>query len=68
MQTGKFWKMIVLLILLVMPVVLLFTVFAEPMVSKARAKKLEEEVRNPRNYRHVYSLLTGTAAIAADTL
>ena len=44
MQTGKVWKMIVLLILLVMPVVL-FTVFAEPRVGKARDKRLEEDSR-----------------------
>lgn len=35
----------------------LFTVFAEPMVSKARAKKLEENSKSCRNFRHIYSLL-----------
>ena len=51
-----------LLILLVMPAVLLFTLsaqFAEPRVSK----RLEEDTRSCRNCRHVYSLLAGTAAI-----
>ena len=42
--------------------------FAEPMVGKARAGKLEEISRSWRNCRHIYALLTGTAAVAADTL
>ena len=56
-----------LLILLVMPVVLLFTLlalFAEPKVGKARAKKLED-ARSHRKCRHVYSLLADAAAVAA---
>ena len=32
------------------------------------AGKLEEKARSCRNCRHVYSLLTGTAAVAADKL
>ena len=57
-----------LLILLVMPVVLLFTLlalFAEPKVGRARAKKLEEDARSHRKCRHVYSLLADAAAVAA---
>ena len=56
-----------LLILLVMPVVLLFTLlalFAEPKVGKARAKRLED-ARSHRKCRHVYSLLADAAAVAA---
>ena len=45
-----------------MPVVLLFTLFAEPRVGKAQAKRLED-VRNRRKCRHIYSLLAGMAAI-----
>ena len=51
-----------LLILLVMPAVLLFTLsalFAEPRVGK----RLKEDTISRRNCRHVYSLLAGTAAI-----
>ena len=51
-----------LLILLVMPAVLLFTLsalFAEPRVDK----RLEEDTRSRRNCRCVYSLLAGTATI-----
>ena len=58
----------VLLILLKVSVVLLFTLialFAEPRVGKARA---EVGTRSLRDCRHAYSLLAGTAAIAADRL
>ena len=54
---------IVLPILFLMPNVLLFTLFAEPRAGKAQAKRLEEDSRSCRNCRHVYSLLTGMAAI-----
>ena len=40
--------------------------FAEPRGDKARAERLEESSGSRRDYRHVYSLLAGTAAIAAD--
>ena len=53
------------------PVVLLFipfTLFVEPRVGKAQAKRLEEDLRSCRSCRHVYSLLPGVAAIAADML
>ena len=56
----------VCVILFVMPIVLLFTLwalFAELMSGKARAKMLEEDSRACRNCRHVYSLLAGTEAI-----
>ena len=58
------------MILFVMPIVLLFTLstlFTEPVVGKAQAKRLEENLTNCRNCKHVYSLLAGAAAIAADT-
>ena len=51
-----------------MPVVLLFTLFAlftEPRVGIARAKRLEESSRSHRNCRHIYSLLADAAAVAA---
>ena len=57
----------VLLVLFVTPIVLLFTLFAEPRVRKAGAERLEGNSRSCRNCRHVYSLLAGTAAIAAAT-
>ena len=44
------------------------SVFAEPTVVKARAEKLEESSRSRRNCKHVYFLLTSTAAVAADML
>ena len=53
------------------PVVLLFTpftLFVEPRVGKAQANRLEEDLRSRRSCRHVYSLLPGAAAIAADKL
>ena len=50
------------------PIVLLFTLLAEPKVGKARAKRLEEDSRNCRNCRHIYSFLADTAAVAVDTL
>ena len=65
---GDVWVPEMLLILLVMPVVLLFTLlalFAEPKVGRARAKKLEEDARSHRKCRHVYSLLADAAAVAA---
>ena len=42
--------------------------FTEPMVGKAGAKRLEENVRSYRNHRCSYSFLAGAAAIAADPL
>ena len=57
-----------LLILFLMPIVLLFTLsrlFAESRVGKVRARRLEEDTRSLRICRYVYSLLAGTAAIAA---
>ena len=56
----------VMLTLFVTPTVSLCTLFAEPMVGKVRTKRLEENARSRRNCRHVYSLLAGTAAVAAD--
>ena len=55
----------VLLTLFVMPIVLPFTLSAEPRVGKAQVKSLEEELRRHRNCRHVYSLLADAAAVAA---
>ena len=52
-----------------MPVVLLFTLFVlftELRVDKVGTKRLEEDSRSHRNWRHVYSLLAGTAAAATD--
>ena len=40
--------------------------FADPRGDKARAERLEESSESRRNYRRVYSLLAGTAAVAAD--
>ena len=57
----------VLLILFIAPIVLLFTLsspFAEPRGGKERAKRLEEDVRNRRNYKRIYSLLADSAAAA----
>ena len=48
------------------PIVLLFTLFTEPVVGKAQAKRLEENLRNSSSCKYVYSLLAGAAAIAAD--
>lgn len=42
--------------------VLLFTLFSEPRVSKARVGKLEENSESLRNCRHVYFLQAGAAA------
>ena len=56
----------VLLILLMVPTILLFTLctlFAEPRVVKAWAKRLEEDWRSHRNCRHFHCLLAGKAAI-----
>ena len=60
-----------LLILFVTPVFLLFTpftLFVEPRVGKAQAKRLEEDLRSHRNCRQVYSLLVGMAAITQSLL
>ena len=46
----------------------LCTLFAERVVGKMWAGKLEENCRSCRKCRHVCSLLAGTAAAAADTL
>ena len=40
--------------------------FAEPRGEEARAARLEESSGSCRNCRRVYSLLAGTAAVAAD--
>lgn len=42
-----------------------YTLFAEPMAGKARAKRLEEDGKNCRDCRNIYSLLTDAAAVAA---
>ena len=58
--------MYMLLILFMMPIVLLFTLFAlftEPRVGEARAKRLEEDARICRKCRHIYSLLAGMVSI-----
>ena len=60
-----------LLILFLMPIVLLFTLFtlfAEPRVGKAWAKRLEEDARSHRDDKSIYCLLAGSAAIAEDRL
>lgn len=60
-----------LLILLTALIVLLITLpplLAEPRVGKARAKRLEEDVRSCRNRGHVYSLLADAAAVTVDML
>ena len=44
------------------------SLFAEPKAGKARAGKLEENSRSRRSCGHAYPLLTGKAAMAADTL
>ena len=65
---GDVWVPEMLLILFMMPVVMLFTLFAlfaETRVGKATAKKLEEDARGHRKCRHVYSLLADVAAVAA---
>ena len=41
------------------------TLFAEPMAGKARAKRLEEDVKSCRNCRNIYSVLTDAAAVVA---
>ena len=50
------------------PVALLFTMVAESRVGKAQAKRLEEDLRNHRNCRHIYPLLADAAAVAVDML
>ena len=60
---------IVLLILPTAPIVLLFTLSAlltELKLDKARVKWLKEVARSHGNCRHIYPLLAGTAAVAAD--
>ena len=49
-------------------VALLFTMVAESRVGKAQAKRLEEDLRNHRNWRHIYPLLADAAAVAVDML
>ena len=44
------------------------SLFAKPRVGKAWAKWLQGDWRSHRNYRHIYSLPAGAAAVAADTL
>ena len=54
------------LVLFLMPIVLLFmlyALFAESGVGKVRAKRLDGNVRSHRNCRPFYSLLVGMAAI-----
>ena len=55
--------MVVLQILFVMPIVLLFTLFAEPRVSQALVKRLEDDSRIHRNCRLTASLLADAAAV-----
>lgn len=40
--------------------------FAEPRVGKVQTQSLEASSRSCRNYRHISSLLAGTASVAAD--
>ena len=60
MQLSFVW-----LTLFMMPIVLPFTLSAEPRVGKAQVKSLEEELRSHSNCRHIYSLLADAAAIGA---
>ena len=53
-----------LIILFVMPIASLFT---EHRIGKAQAKRLEEDSRSHRNYRHIYSLLADAAKAVAIT-
>ena len=46
----------------------LCALFAEPRVGKVWAKRLEEDLRSCRTYRHIYSVLVDAAAITVDTL
>ena len=51
------------------PAVLLFTlctVFAEPRAGQVQAKRLGEDAESGKICSHVYFLLAGTAAVAAD--
>ena len=41
----------------------LFTLFTEPGVGKVQARKLKEDSRSRRKYRHIYSLMAGATAI-----
>ena len=45
---------------------LMYTLFSEPIVGKARVKRLEENVRSQRKCRCIYSVLAGIAAVVAD--
>ena len=68
---GGHWLPYLLGILPTTPIILLiiqFALFTEPRVGKALAKRQEEESRNHRNCRHVYSLLADAAAIAVYVL
>ena len=47
------------------PPVFPFTLFTVPRLDKAYIGKLEENLRNRRNCRHVYCFQAGTTAIAA---
>ena len=46
----------------------LCALFTEPRVAKMWAKRLERDSKSHRNCRHIYSLLAGAAAVAANTL
>ena len=62
---------IVLLILFTAPIVLLFTLFTlfvEFRVGKARAKRLEEDLRSHRNCRHIYALLADAAGHSSHSI
>lgn len=52
-------------------VVLLFTqsaLFAEPSVGRVRGERMDKDAKSPRDCRHTYSLLAGTAAVAVGLL
>ena len=52
---------------IILPIVQ-FALFAEPRVGKALAKRQEEDSRNRRNCRQVYSLLADAAAVRVSML
>ena len=60
---AVYFYMVILQILFVIPIVLLFALFAEPRVSQAQVKRLEDDSRSHRNCRHPFSFLNGMAAI-----
>ena len=67
-EESVFRSIYLSLILFTAPIVSLFTLFAliaETRVGKARAKRLEGDLRSCRNCRHIYSLLADAAAMAA---